>query len=95
MLSLIHISYTRKGLMNVFLHETFSCICMCRKPGILPLFDNADVYKRQRKDYPQYKILLTFYSPSGYEVRKNYEGAEDVYKRQYIYKKRSHEEKHS
>ena len=29
--------------MNVFLHETFSCICMCRKPGILPLFDNAVV----------------------------------------------------
>ena len=24
-----------------------------------------------RKDYPQYKILLTFFSPSGYEVRKN------------------------
>lgn len=31
--------------------------------------------ERIRKDYPQYKILLTFYSPSGYEVRKNYEGA--------------------
>lgn len=29
--------------------------------------------ERIRKDYPQYKILLTFYSPSGYEVRKNYE----------------------
>ena len=32
--------------------------------------------ERIRKDYPQYKILLTFYSPSGYEVRKNYEGAD-------------------
>ena len=31
-----------------------------------------------RKDYPQYKILLTFYSPSGYEVRKNYEGADII-----------------
>ena len=30
------------------------------------------------KDYPQYKILLTFYSPSGYEVRKNYEGADII-----------------
>ena len=28
--------------------------------------------------YPQYKILLTFFSPSGYEVRKNYEGADIV-----------------
>lgn len=31
-----------------------------------------------RHDYPQYKILLTFFSPSGYEVRKNYEGADII-----------------
>ena len=31
-----------------------------------------------RKECPQYKILLTFFSPSGYEVRKNYEGADIV-----------------
>ncbi|MEG1617608.1 MAG: glycosyltransferase N-terminal domain-containing protein [Bacteroidales bacterium] len=29
-----------------------------------------------RKSHPEYKILLTFFSPSGYEVRKNYEGAD-------------------
>ena len=34
--------------------------------------------ERIRKGYPQYKILLTFYSPSGYEVRKNYEGADII-----------------
>lgn len=34
--------------------------------------------ERIRKDYPQYKILLTFYSPSGYEVRKNYGGADII-----------------
>ena len=34
--------------------------------------------ERIRKNYPQYKILLTFYSPSGYEVRKNYEGADII-----------------
>ena len=34
--------------------------------------------ERIRKDYPQYTILLTFYSPSGYEVRKNYEGADII-----------------
>ncbi|MDR3141918.1 MAG: 3-deoxy-D-manno-octulosonic acid transferase [Tannerellaceae bacterium] len=28
--------------------------------------------------YPQYKILLTFFSPSGYEVRKNYSGADVI-----------------
>ena len=31
-----------------------------------------------RRDHPEYKILLTFVSPSGYEVRKNYEGADIV-----------------
>ena len=31
-----------------------------------------------RRDYPQYKILLTFFSPSGYEVRKNYAGADII-----------------
>ena len=31
-----------------------------------------------RRDYPEYKILLTFFSPSGYEVRKNYEGADII-----------------
>jgi 3-deoxy-D-manno-octulosonic-acid transferase len=31
-----------------------------------------------RKYHPELKILLTFFSPSGYEVRKNYEGADIV-----------------
>jgi 3-deoxy-D-manno-octulosonic-acid transferase len=31
-----------------------------------------------RKEHPDYKILLTFFSPSGYEVRKNYEGADII-----------------
>ena len=31
-----------------------------------------------RAEYPNYKILLTFFSPSGYEVRKNYRGADIV-----------------
>jgi len=31
-----------------------------------------------RAKYPDYKILLTFFSPSGYEVRKHYRGADIV-----------------
>jgi 3-deoxy-D-manno-octulosonic-acid transferase len=34
--------------------------------------------ERIRKDYPKYKIVLTFFSPSGYEVRKDYKGADYV-----------------
>ncbi|MEG2514937.1 MAG: glycosyltransferase N-terminal domain-containing protein, partial [Bacteroidaceae bacterium] len=37
-----------------------------------PLMENI------KKQYPNYKILLTFFSPSGYEVRKNYQGADIV-----------------
>lgn len=29
------------------------------------------VFKELRKDYPNHKIVLTFFSPSGYEIRKN------------------------
>jgi 3-deoxy-D-manno-octulosonic-acid transferase len=34
--------------------------------------------ERIRRDHPEYKILQTFFSPSGYEVRKNYAGADVV-----------------
>ena len=34
--------------------------------------------ERFRREHPEYKILLTFFSPSGYEVRKNYEGADVI-----------------
>lgn len=31
-----------------------------------------------RKIHPEYKILVTFFSPSGYEIRKNYSGADCI-----------------
>ena len=34
--------------------------------------------ERIKADYPQYKLLLTFFSPSGYEVRKHYAGADVI-----------------
>ncbi|MDB5231825.1 MAG: lipid 3-deoxy-D-manno-octulosonic acid transferase, partial [Chitinophagaceae bacterium] len=32
-----------------------------------------------KKQFPQYKVLLTFFSPSGYEVQKNYTGADYIF----------------
>jgi 3-deoxy-D-manno-octulosonic-acid transferase len=32
-----------------------------------------------RKQYPNYQIFLTFFSPSGYEIRKNYELADYIF----------------
>lgn len=34
--------------------------------------------EKLKQEYPQYKILLTFFSPSGYEVRKEYSFADVV-----------------
>lgn len=37
------------------------------------------IIERLRKEFASHKILLTFFSPSGYEVRKNYPGADYVF----------------
>ncbi len=36
------------------------------------------IIERVRKDFPEYKILLSFFSPSGYEKRKDYEDVDYV-----------------
>lgn len=37
------------------------------------------VLERLKTEYPEYKLLLTFFSPSGYEIRKNYQGVDWVF----------------
>ena len=37
------------------------------------------VLEALRKKYPDHKIVLTFFSPSGYEIRKDYDGADYVF----------------
>ncbi len=37
------------------------------------------IIEKLRAEHPEYKILLTFFSPSGYEIRKNYEGADYIF----------------
>ena len=37
------------------------------------------VMEALRQKYPKHKIFLTFFSPSGYEVRKNYSGADWIF----------------
>ncbi len=37
------------------------------------------VLEKINKQYPSYKIIISFFSPSGYEIRKNYSLAEKVY----------------
>ncbi|MEG2065001.1 MAG: glycosyltransferase N-terminal domain-containing protein [Alistipes sp.] len=37
------------------------------------------IIERIRKIHPEYKLLLTFFSPSGYEIRKNYKGVDYIF----------------
>ena len=37
------------------------------------------IIEQIRRLHPEFKILLTFFSPSGYEIRKNYPGAEYIF----------------
>ncbi len=37
------------------------------------------VIEKLREKYPDFALVLTFFSPSGYEVRKNYSGVDYVY----------------
>lgn len=37
------------------------------------------IIKGYKQKYPSHKILLTFFSPSGFEIRKNYEGVDWVF----------------
>ena len=43
----------------------FHCASLGEYEQGLPVFNVL------RKDYPKHKIVLTFFSPSGYEIRKN------------------------
>src|SRR5690349_8420670 len=37
------------------------------------------VIEAYRKKFPHHKIVLTFFSPSGFELRKNYSGADYIF----------------
>ena len=62
-------------------HEAFRLLREKVQPGAKYVWFHAaslgefeqgrPIIERLRQQHPEYKILLTFFSPSGYEVRKN------------------------
>lgn len=74
-----------KGRKNIFqkLEETVgknqdSLLWMhCASLGEFEM--GRPVLETFRRENPGYKILLTFFSPSGYEIRKNYKGADYIF----------------
>lgn len=41
--------------------------------------EGRPLIERMRKEHPDYKIIVTFFSPSGYEAHKNYPSADGVF----------------
>lgn len=72
----------RKGIFKQ-LAETFhrngSPVIWMHCASVGEFEQGLPVLERLRKQYPGYKLLLTFFSPSGYEVRKNYTGVDHVF----------------
>ena len=72
----------RKGLLSKIKKslagEQRSCIWVhCASLGEFE--QGRPVIEAIKEIYPRYAIVLTFFSPSGYEVRKNYEGADHIF----------------
>lgn len=72
----------RKGLLSrihyALLNERRPRIWMhCASLGEFE--QGRPLLERLRKQHPEYAFVLTFFSPSGYEVRKNYEGADYIF----------------
>lgn len=71
----------RKGLFSRISAELSSMenIVWIHAASLGEFEQGRPVIEEIKHTYPGYKILLTFYSPSGFEVRKNYPHADFIY----------------
>jgi len=70
----------RKGIFEKIKNEVDPGYIIWIHAASVGEFEQArPLIERIRKDYPNKKILLTFFSPSGYELRKNYDLVDYVY----------------
>lgn len=69
--------------------DLFSRLRLAMKPGEKRVWFHCSslgefeqgrpLLEKFKKEKPEYKIVLTFFSPSGYENRKNYDGADFIF----------------
>ncbi len=71
----------RRGLLeSMFFHSNEDDKLIWFHCSSLGEFEQGrPVMERLKKDNPRYKLLITFFSPSGYEVRKNFSCADYVF----------------
>jgi 3-deoxy-D-manno-octulosonic-acid transferase len=69
LLSQIEKTFAGKNIPAIWMH--------CASVGEFE--QGRPVLEAMRKQFPGYKLVLTFFSPSAYELRKNYSGADYIY----------------
>jgi 3-deoxy-D-manno-octulosonic-acid transferase len=72
----------RKGLFNRIkqsLSEKSGPVVWMHCASLGEFEQGRPIMEALKLEFPHYKIFLTFFSPSGYEIRKNYPGADFVF----------------
>ena len=72
----------RKGIFNQLkskLNNKNEKIAWFHAASLGEFEQGRTVIEKFKVKYPDYKILLTFFSPSGYEIRKNYQNADYIF----------------
>jgi 3-deoxy-D-manno-octulosonic-acid transferase len=73
------------GRKNIFskielaLHSNASSLIWFHCASLGEFEQGRPLIEKIKKEYPSHKIVLTFFSPSGYEIRKNYSGADYIF----------------
>ncbi len=72
----------RKGLfkkLSAAFHKNTSPVIWMHCASLGEFEQGLPVLQSLKQQYPGHSVLLTFFSPSGYEVRKNYKGVDHVF----------------
>jgi len=72
----------RRGLLNTIaaqLKNETAPIIWIHASSLGEFEQGRPVIEKIKQDFPLYKIVLTFFSPSGYEIRKNYAHADYIF----------------
>ena len=72
----------RKGVfkkLSIEFHNNQAPVIWMHTASLGEFEQGLPVLERLKRDYPGYRILLTFFSPSGFEVRKNYSGVDTIF----------------
>lgn len=72
-------SLASTSLTNPFTERSRGTLAWFHCASLGEFEQGRPVIEAFRAKYPAYKILVTFFSPSGYEIRKNYAGADYIF----------------